>query len=204
MSGRLRIVENESWRRLEAARQEQVETCLRMVAGARLGFVDSLLDSLGEASSAAAVYVFPVIIPREEPRAAALARALERAMPFARPFGLALLLVGEEGFVPDSLLDSFWVEVLDGFYDIAIPTAVVVWAGSPAGVESFQLAATTSSLFRELDSLAELGRLTALLGDLESRVDALDAMAANVGGSSEGSAAGNRTPGRARRGSNEG
>lgn len=191
MSGRVRIVENESWRRLDASRQDQVETCLRLVAGARLGFVDSLLDSVSEASGASTVFIFPVIIPREETRTVALTRALEKAMPFARPFGLALLLVGEEDLVPDSLLDSFWVEVLDDFYDIAIPTAVVVWAGSPAGVEAFQLAAAVSSLFRELDSLAELGRLTALLGTLESRVDAL---AADV---DEGFASGGRKSGEA-------
>jgi hypothetical protein len=178
MSGRVSIVENESWRRLEASRQELVETSLRMVCGARLGTTDSLLEAVSVGRKGGTeVFVFPVLLPAEETRVIALKKALEKAMPFPKPFGLLVLLVGADGFNPDTLLDSFWVDVLDGLYDIAVPTAVVAWQGSNGGtpaVEGFQLAACASSLFRELDSLEELGRLSSLLAELEARVDSIE------------------------------
>ena len=92
-------------------------------------------------------------------------------MPFKTLFGLVVLLVGEDGFTGESLMDSFWVDVLDGLYDIAVPTHVVAWHGGQAAVEGFQLAASASALIRELDSLEELARLSGLLQDLETRLD---------------------------------
>jgi|GEM_PF-4782356 len=168
MSGRLWIVENESWRRLDASRQHHVESALCLVAGARTGKVPSFLEAIK--SEASGVYIFPVLLPSEELRAPALVRALEKATPFARPFGLALLLVGDERFIPDTLQDAFWVDVLDNLYDISVPTAVTIWHKGNAAVEGFQLAAQVSSLFREIESLGELARLAGVLGALETRV----------------------------------
>lgn len=175
MSSRIVIVENESWKGLPAARQDLIESGLKLVAGARRQAVPSLLEALGAlgqgSQAGSAVFLFPVALPAQEARALALVKALERAMPFQGVFGLVVLLVGAEGFSPDSLLDSFWVDVLDGLYDIAIPTQVVAWHDAAAGVEAFQLAAAASSLLRELDSLEELARLGTLLSQLEARMD---------------------------------
>jgi len=180
VSGKIVIIENESWRSLDAARQDQIEGCLRLVAGARRSSAPSLLEALAEGAGASprtfplrgsAISLFPVLLPSQEASALALVRALERAMPFKNLFGLVVLLIGEEGFAGDSLMDSFWVDVLDGLYDIAVPTHVVAWHGGQAAVEGFQLAASASALIRELDSLEELARLSGMLGDLETRVD---------------------------------
>ncbi|MCA2960235.1 MAG: hypothetical protein IOD12_08280 [Silvanigrellales bacterium] len=175
MSSRIVVVENESWKSLSAARQDLIESGLKLVAGARRQAVPSLLEALSALGSGqvpgSAVFLFPVALPAQEARALALVKALEKAMPFQGVFGLVVLLVGTEGFSPDSLMDSFWVDVLDGLYDIAIPTQVVAWHDASAGVEAFQLAAAASSLLRELDSLEELARLGALLSQLEARMD---------------------------------
>jgi hypothetical protein len=186
VSGKVVIVENESWTSLEAARQEHLETSLRLTAGVRVGRVPALLPALrGEDAahvgnfpvSGGEVYVNPVLLPDEEIRTLQLVKSLERAMPYKRPFGIVVLLVGRDSYPPDAFLDSFWVDVLDNLYSISIPTTVVAWQGGHPSVEGFQLAASTSSLLRELDSLEELARLAALLSGLEDKVDALSVVA---------------------------
>lgn len=176
MSSRIVIVENESWKSLPAARQDLIESGLKLVAGARRQSVPSLLEALGELGSGhlpgSAVFLFPVVLPAQEARALALVKALEKQMPFQGLFGLVVLLVSAEGFSPHSLFDSFWVDVLDGLYDISVPTQVVAWHDASTAVEAFQLAAAASSLLRELDSLEELARLGAVLAGLEARMDA--------------------------------
>ena len=183
MSGKVVVVENASFKEMSSSRQYQLDAAVKLVAGSRKESVLSFESYVEELKSQAhvssnvqsigQVIVLPVLLPREEQWAPRLVKLLTEKMPFSNLFGMVFLLVGEEQFSPESLLDAYWVDVLDSLYDIAIPTSICVWHQCPPAVESFSLAANLSSLFREMDSLLELAELGKTVRHLEFQISTL-------------------------------
>lgn len=177
----IHLMENASYKELDAARQEHLCASFRLVAGVQLRSFEKLKELLEPGNVRDAVIAIPVLLPARRGQVAEAKRILESFQPLPHFLGVHFVLYGGVGFAAQSLFDAEWVETLDAFYDQAVPTGFTVMHGGLGQVESFQLAATTSGLLRAIDSLHELRRVGEQVSALESRLQELEKAALRGG-----------------------
>lgn len=174
MANRIYLIETESFRKLDAAPQAHLEACSKLVPGVKLRRVSSFGLLASNEDFKDGVVLVPLLASSAREGVASLLNEIEDLQPFSTYFAIQFVIIGtEKAFKPEHLLELDWVEELDKFYDIAIPTSFVVFYRDDANVQSFQLAASMSSLLRQIDSLEELRRLGREVAKLESLVDSI-------------------------------
>jgi hypothetical protein len=195
LSGIISLLENTSYHELNSAVHFQLSSACRLVLGAKLRTVQAVEAVIAQVSNTASighepvqefenvkalpttfrsqVLLVPLMLPQHEHECQDILKTVQNFVPFKSPVGFGFVLFGDKGFSPDSLLDPFWPEFLDHLYEFGVPSFVNVWHRGNSSVENFQLFSSISSLFRELDSLAELKAFGKTLADLESQIELL-------------------------------
>ncbi len=174
MNSTVYVVTNQSYHELDAARQAHLEMSLRRVCGVRFANCDSVGEVISVEDFSDCVFVVPVLLPRFDGELESVRREIARYVPVSGLFGMLFVLCAGEGFSPDDLLADRWVDLIDALYEQAVPTSFVVMHGDGAQVQTFHIVSTVSALFRDLDNLQELRRISEVLYDLEDRVGNLE------------------------------
>ena len=175
MSNRVILIENRSHTELTLAEQHFLETALGSLPGTRQTVSPDFAAALQSEHAPQALFVFPLLVPRYENDCILLLKTIERSQPFADLLALQFVLFADRPeFDPDSFSEEFWIETLDRFYDLAVPTQFIVCYKDAPNVVQFHVRASATSLFREMDSLLELRRIGATLVELEGRIEALE------------------------------
>lgn len=171
MANRVFLVENEFFNSLNLSLKNHIETSCRSVPGAKLKRCASFKDFLGSAEFQKGVVVVPLAAPDIEGTVDETLRTLQVKSPFPDFFALQFLLLCENSnFSPESLIELEWVEKLDSFYDVAVPTCFTAFYKDIPAVQTFQLAASVTSLLRQLDGLEELRKLSEAVTQLEKQI----------------------------------
>ena len=177
LSNHVIVIENRSHSELNLSEQNFLETALGALPGSRQTSAPDFTAALQSEHAAQALLVFPLLIPKYENDCVLLLKSLERSQPFENLFALQFVLFADRPeFDPDSFSEEFWIETLDRFYDLAVPTQFLVCYQDAPSVVQFHVRASATSLFREMDNLLELKRIGVTLGELESRIDALETL----------------------------
>jgi hypothetical protein len=174
MTSTVYVVANQSYHELEAARQAHLEMSLRRVCGSRFDFCDSVGDVISVEDFSDSIFVVPVLLPHHHGDVESVRREIARYVPVSGLFGVLFALFAGDGFSPDDLLGGEWVDMIDSLYEQAVPTLFIVLHGDQAQIQTFHLVSTVSALFRDLDNLQELRRISEVLYDLEDRVGNLE------------------------------
>lgn len=159
-----------SYSRLSTSREAHLESSLRLVYGTQVHVVSSLDEALSHAQLGG-VILYPVILPGDENVPLEVLQLLQTRKPFSAIFGILFLILGEENsFSPTCLAQLDWLDVLDSFFDEAVPSGFVALVKEHPLVQSFQLAAQVSSILREVENLGELARIESVVLEMENRL----------------------------------
>jgi hypothetical protein len=187
MANRIFLIENRSYRDLTPSRQDQLEGSCSRVPGARMQREQDVRMLLQSQHFSDGVLVVPVGIPEFQDDISTILKLVERTRPHTHIFGLCFaLMAARKSFDVDSLGEPYWIEMLDRFYDQAVPTGFVTFYKEAAQVQQFQLCASISGLFREIDSISELRRIGATVQELEVRLSEFEAFQTGLPGGRAG------------------
>lgn len=169
--------ENDCFKNENVSSQNHLEQSLKRIPGAKLvvfpGWKDFFLEN-----KSPAVIAIPARLPQDTKTIETTLSEIKRHLP--SPFFFAIQFVfypDSKSFNPDTLHESSWVDLLDKYYDQAVPTNFVFFSKESAPVQSFQLAASVSGLLRDLDTLKELDRLWDEIHSLEDKFNELEGTA---------------------------
>ena len=175
MTNKIVLIKNRSYRNASSGQQDLLDNSLKRVCGAKIFSGVALPKELDASDLGDCVFVIPILIPEFQQDVLEILKALERRQPLPAIVAVQFLLIPEaDAFHPDSLLEPFWIDTLDRFYDQAIPTSFVALYQDVAQVQLFQVSAAVSGLFRDVDNIGELRRINATLEELEQRLGALE------------------------------
>lgn len=99
--------------------------------------------------------------------------ALLRSRPIAVLCSVCFVLVLDSPNVSHEWLDSFWIDTLDEFSELAVPSSFVVWNDPDSHLKVFRVVSAISSLVREIENLSELSRLDERIGEMEAMIEKL-------------------------------
>lgn len=138
----------------------------KMESVARLDALDRVLSVEKQG-----ILIVPMVGAKHE-KVARMQLELRSQMPF--PFFMAIVFVliedNQKSLTSKNVMSHKWVETVDSFYDQAVPVQFLYCSGADADAHTFNIAASLSSLLRQLDSLAELRKLNDAVVDLESQI----------------------------------
>lgn len=174
MANRIFLIENDFYHSLDVALQAHIETACNLVPGARLKRFSSFDELIMGSEFRDGVVLVPISLPDDSNQVEHVRKSIEKNIPFSVFFAVQFLLLPEgKGFHPDILTEAEWVERLDAFYDIAVPSGFVVFFRGLPQVEAFHVASSISGLLRQIESLEELRKLSAQVSELEESVERL-------------------------------
>lgn len=144
----------------------------QFVPGSKMESV-ARLDTLSRVLSAEkqGILVVPMLGAKHE-KVARMQLELRSQMPFPFFMAIVFLLIEDDqkSLTSKNVIQSNWVETLDSFYDQAVPVQFLYCTGGDADAHTFNIAASLSSLLRQLDSLTELRKLNDAVVELETQM----------------------------------
>ena len=169
------ILENECFNDLDSSQKDLLEKALRRIPGlksSRLCLSGSSLAAVAKIiiQDSDSLFVVPVLIPSHRRILNVFLDAIQRSKPLPALCAICFVLVSELETDPLHWLDNFWTELLDNYSDMAVPSSLVVWDHANSRLNTFRIVEAISSLARELDTLAELGRLDEIMHSFEEQI----------------------------------
>lgn len=169
MTNKLFLIDNQCYQAMQLSEQEWLLNALRMVCGSKTAIIKELSAQINAPGLNTSIFVYPVDLLTDQKAIVDLLADIEKLLPLKNYCGFLFAL-----FSSSKKIDSnFWLEILDRFYDHALP-AMFCCLKELNLADSFNITAACLSLFKSTDNLKELNSIYKNLHTLEQQIKFLE------------------------------